>query len=68
MGNRGDLNGRRKVRRQERVGLVGVDPEDLENRKEVEKEAHAAQDLSKNCRESMSPLSRLIRGFWNKYN
>ena len=45
------------------IGSVNVDPEDLEDDKQAEKEAQGAQELSKNCRESMSPLSRLIKDF-----
>ena len=38
--------------------------------KEAGREAHGTQGLSKNCtsRESVSPLSRLVRGFRNKYH
>ena len=75
-----DLDCRRKKRRQGSVGsvlisililiLVFIDADRgyLENSKEVEREDQGAQDLDENCRESMSPLSRLIRGFRNKYH
>ena len=38
--------------------------------KETREEAQGTQGLSKNCRsrESVSPVSRLIRGFRNKYH
>ena len=58
-------------RRQESVGSAGsvdVDPKDLENRKEAKSEAHGDQGLSNNCRERVSPLSRLIVGFRNRYH
>ena len=60
-----DLGGRRKECRQENIGPVDVNPEDQDNRK---KEAQGAKGLSKNSRESVFPLSRLIRGFCNKYH
>ena len=68
MENGGDSGGRRKKRRQEGVGSVDVDPEDQGNRKEARKEAQGAQGLSKKRRESVSSLSRLIRGFRNNYH
>ena len=61
----GDLGGRRKKRRQESIGSVDVGPGHLKNRKE---ETQGAQGLSKSCRESVSPLSGLIRGFRIKYH
>ena len=53
----------------ERLGSVAADPDNLEQRKEAGREASGSQGLSKNCtnRECVSPLSRLIRGFRNKY-
>ena len=39
-----------------------------DNTKEEEREAQDAQSLDKNCRESVLHLSRLIRGFCNKYH
>ena len=35
VGNGGDLGGKRKKRRQERVGSVAADPDNLENSKEA---------------------------------
>ena len=59
-------------RRQERVGsvLIAADPDNLENGKETGEEAQGTQGLGKNCtsRESLSPLTRLIRGFRNRYH
>ena len=52
----------------ERVGSVAANPDNLESSKEAGGGAQATQGSSKNCtsRESLSPLSRLIRGFCNK--
>ena len=60
VGNRGDLGGKRKRRRQERFGSVPAHPDNLENSKEAGGEAQYTQGLSKNCtsRERMS-LSRV---------
>ena len=66
MERRENLSGRRKARGQESVGSVGAGRGYLENSNEAESEAQGAQGLNKNCRESMSPLSCLIRGFHNK--
>ena len=70
VGNGGDLSGKRKKRRQQRVGSVAAGPDNLENSKEAGGETQGTQSLSKNCssRESVSPLSRLIRGFRIKYH
>ena len=72
-----------KKRRHENVDLVDVDPEDLENGKELEREvnpeglengkelereAQGAQGLNNNSGEGGPPLSRLIRGFRSKYH
>ena len=64
------LGGKRKERRKERVGSVPANPDNLENSKEAEGEAQGTQGLSKNftSRKSVSPWSRLIRGFHNKYH
>ena len=69
MRNGGDLGGKRKKRRQERVGSVAANPDNLDNIKEAEGEAQGTQSLGENCasRGSVSPLSRLIRGFRNKH-
>ena len=68
--NGGDLEGKRKECRKERVGSVAANPDNLESNKEARGGAHGTQGSSKNCtsRESVSLLSRLIRGFRNKYN
>ena len=70
-GNGGDTTGRkRKKCRKERVGSVAANPDNLESNKEAGGGAQGAQGSSEICtsRESMSPLSRLIRGFRNKYH
>ena len=70
VGNGGDLSGKRKNCRKEKVSPVAVDPDNLESNKEAEEGAQGTQGSSKNStsRESVSPLSRLIRGFRNKYH
>ena len=70
VGNGGDLGGKRGKCRKERVGPVAANPDNLESNKEAEGGAQGTQGSSKNCasRESVSPLSRLIRGFRNKYH
>ena len=69
-GNGGDTDGKRKKCRKERVGSVPVNPDNLESNKEAGGGAKGTQGSSKNCtsRESVSPLSRRIRGFRNKYH
>ena len=54
----------------ESVGSVAANPDNLESNKEAGGGAQGAQGSSKICtsRESVSPLSRLIRGFRNKYH
>ena len=49
---------------------IYVDPEDLDNSigKVAERKAQGGQSLNKSCRERMSPLSRLVRGFHIKYD
>ena len=61
---------REKKCRKERAGLVAANPDNLESTKEAEGGAQDTQGSSKNCtsRESVSPLSRLIRGFRNQYH
>ena len=44
--NGGGLGVKRKKRRQESIGSVDVDPEDLENRKEAGRGAQGTQGLS----------------------
>ena len=70
MRNGGDLGVKRKKRRQERVGSVAADPDNLESSKKAGREAQGTQGLSKTCtsRGSVSPLSRMIRGSRNKYD
>ena len=48
-------------------GPVAANPDNQENNKEAGGGAQGIQRLNKNCtdRESVSPLSRLIRGFRN---
>ena len=70
-GNGGDTGGKEKKCRKERVGSEAANnPDNLESNKEAEGGAQGTQGSSKNCtsRESVSPLSRLIRGFRNKYH
>ena len=69
-GNGGDMGGKRKKCRKERVGSVAANPDNLGSNKEAGGGAQGAQGSSKICtsRESVSPLSRLIRGFRNKYH
>ena len=64
------MGGKRKKCRKERVGSVAANPDYLGSNKEAEGGAQGAQGSSKICtsRESVSPLSRLIRGFRNKYH
>ena len=68
MGNRRDLDGKRKKCRKERVGPVAANPDNLESNKEAVEGAKGIQHSSKNCtgRAGVSPLSHLIRGFRNK--
>ena len=56
--------------RKERVGSAAANPDNLESNKEAGGGAQGVQDSSKNCtsRESVSPLSCLIRGFRKKYH
>ena len=69
-GNGGDIGGKQKKSRKERVGSVAANPDNLGSNKEAGGGAQGAQGSSKICtsRESVSPLSRLIRGFRNKYH
>ena len=69
-GNGGDTSGKRKKCRKERVGSVAANPDNLESNKEAGGGAQGTQGSSKNCtsRESVSPLSRLIKGFRNNYH
>ena len=67
---RRDVGNRGEKRRQESVGSVDVNPEDLEKRSEAGRKAQDAEGLSKNItgRESVSPLSLVIEGFRSKYH
>ena len=69
VGNGGDLGGKREKCRKGRVGPVAANPDNLESNKEGGG-AQGTQGSSKNCTsgESVSPLSRLIRGFPNNYH
>ena len=69
-GNGGDTGGKRKKSIKERVGSVAANPDNLESNREAGGGAQDTQGSSKNCasRESVSPPSRLIRGFRNKYH
>ena len=68
--NGGAMGGKRKKCRKERVGSVAANSDNLGSNKETGEGAQGAQGSSKICtsRESVSPLSRLIRGFRNKYH
>ena len=69
-GNGGDMGGKRKICRKERVGSVAANSDNLGSNKEAGGGAQGAQGSGKICtsRESVSPLSRLIRGFRNKHH
>ena len=69
-GNGGDFGGTRKRCRKGSVGPVAANSNIVEINKEAGGGAQETLSLSKNCtsRESVSPLSRLIRGFRNKYH
>ena len=69
-GNGGDMGGKRKKCRKERVGSITANPDNLGSNKEAGGGAQGAQGSSKICtsRESVSPLSRLVRRFRNKYH
>ena len=65
-----DMGVKRKKCRKERVGSVAANPDYLGSNKEAGGGGQGAPGSSKICtsRESLSPLSRLIRGFRNKYH
>ena len=69
-GNEGDTRGKRKKCRKEGVDSEAANSDNLGSNKEAGGGAQGAQGSSKICtsRESVSPLSRLIRGFRNKYH
>ena len=56
--------------RKERVDPAAANLDNLESNKEAEGGAQGAHGSRKDCtsREDVSPLSRLIRGFRNKYH
>ena len=63
-GKRGILGGNRKERRQESIGSVAADPEDLENSKEAGREAQDTQSLRKNLQvERVCPLFAFAERF-----
>ena len=64
------MGGKRKKCRKERIGSVAANSVNLGSNKEARGGAQGAQGSSKICRsrESVSPLSRLVRGFRNKYH
>ena len=70
VGNGGDLGGKREKCRKKRVGPVTANPVNLESNKEAEGGAQSTQGSSRICtsRESVSPWTRLIRGFRYKYH
>ena len=70
VGNGGDLGGKRKKSRNKKDGPVAANSDNLESNKEADGGAQGILGSSKNCtsRESVSLLSRLIRGFRNKYH
>ena len=61
----GNGGGNMKKCRQESVGSVAADPDNLDNSMEAGREAQGTQGLSKNCssKESVYPSLRLNRGF-----
>ena len=69
-GNGEDIGGKRQKNRKERVGSVAATSDNLGSNNEAGGGAQGAHGSSKICtsRESVSPLSRLIRGFRNKYH
>ena len=62
---RGDFSGGRIIFRQDNVGSVDADPEDLEDRKEAEMEHQGAQSLSNSCRKRLIPFVASDRRFSN---
>ena len=70
VGNGGDLGGKRKTCRKEGVGPADANPDNLESNREAEGGAQGTQVSSKNCtyRDTVSPMSRLIRSFRKKFH
>ena len=68
-GNGGDTGGKRNKCRKERVGSVAANPDNLESNKEARGEHKVLRGQVRIVQvESVSPLSRLIRGSRNKYH
>ena len=65
VGNEEDLGGKREKFRQDQVGSVAADPDDLKNRREAGGGAQGTQGLYKDCtsRESVSHLCVLSEVF-----
>ena len=69
MGIGGDLGGKRKKCRKERVGSVAANPDNLESNKEAEGEHKVLRAQVRIAQvERVTHLSRLIIGYRNKYN
>ena len=70
MRNEGDLGRKRKKRRQESVGSVAANPDNLENSKEVggKHKVPRAQVRTVQVEKVCPLLWCLIRGFRNEYN
>ena len=66
----GETRVEREKCRKEMVGSVAANPDNLESNKGAGGGAQGTQGSSRNCtsRDSVSPLSRLIRDFRNKYH
>ena len=64
------MGGNREKCRQESAGSVGADPDILDNSKKAERDVRSTHGLKENytSRDSVPPLSRLIRGSRNKYH
>ena len=62
MWKRGRLGPRKKISKQESVGSVATNKDNLENGKEAGREVQGTQSLCRNCkcRGSVSSLSRVI--------
>ena len=69
-GNGGNMGGKQTKCRKERIGSVAANQDNLGSNKEAGGGAQGTQGSSNICtsRESVSPLSRLVRCFRNKYH